>query len=60
MDQIADERCPSCGKKLTDHDYMYFECMECGWLMYGDETVPDLDEPGDDKIDWMLDYPLDD
>jgi predicted RNA-binding Zn-ribbon protein involved in translation (DUF1610 family) len=56
MSSLADERCPSCGKYLTREDYHYFECMECGHLMFGDETCDDLDGPGDDAIDWMEGY----
>ena len=53
---LSDERCPNCAKKLEDYDHMWFQCQECGYLLFGDSPVIDLDEDGDNEIDWMEGY----
>lgn len=56
---LSDERCPSCGKKLVDADHMWFQCQECGHLLYSDEGIflgLDAIEDDEDDVDWMEGY----
>ena len=55
MDTLSDERCPSCAKKLTDHDHSWAECHECGYhLVYPDRVYGEMED--DDTVDWMIGY----